>query len=278
MTQIPAGWYPDPAPQSLPGRLRYWDGGGWTEHTHDPQPVPPSYPPAYPTPYGQPGDGRSAYAPQPAYGPIAPKPRPTTPDGQPLSGWWRRVLAVVLDGVIQVPLYALAATPVVIWQWDELSSWFSGLSDAIDNNADNPPDPAILDATSAPGLLLVLSLLVATTLYTVVFLRWKQATPGKLIVGTRIRRRDTPGPLPWSTITLRVGFVTALSLFAQVPLIGALFALAALVDYLWPLWDDKNQALHDKVARTNVVLASTDPTTSVGPVEAPTAAGLPPRW
>jgi hypothetical protein len=35
MTQIPAGWYPDPAPQTLPGRLRYWDGAAWTEHVSD---------------------------------------------------------------------------------------------------------------------------------------------------------------------------------------------------------------------------------------------------
>jgi uncharacterized RDD family membrane protein YckC len=26
-----------------------------------------------------------------------------------------------------------------------------------------------------------------------------------------------------------------------------------MIDMLWPLWDDKKQALHDKVARTNVV-------------------------
>jgi uncharacterized RDD family membrane protein YckC len=285
MTQIPAGWYPDPAPQTLPGRLRYWDGAQWTEHLHDPQPQPqpqlqlppqapaPGYPPAYPPAYPQ------AY-PQPypaSYGPPA-KARPTTPDGQPLSGWWRRVLAVILDTFIQIPLYVLASVPVLVWQWDELSTWFSDLSDSIDHNTARPPDPALLDATSAPGLLLVLSILVATTLYSVVFLRWKQATPGKLIVGLRIRRRDAPGALPWSTITLRVGFVAALLLFAQVPLIGVLFFLGVLLDDLWPLWDDKNQALHDKVARTNVVLASSGPTTTAGPVETPSEAGLPPRW
>jgi len=206
------------------------------------------------------------------------RPRPTTPDGQPLSGWWRRVLAVVLDGVIQIPLYVLAATPAVVWQWHEISDWFSGLSDAIDNNGPNPPDPTILDPTSAPGLVLVLSVLVATTLYSVVFLRWKQATPGKLIVGIRVRRRDTPGPLPWSTITLRVGFVTALSLFAQVPLIGVLFGLVTLLDYLWPLWDDKNQALHDKVARTNVVLSQPTSAAPTGQPQVSVEAGLPPRW
>src|SRR3954447_15572697 len=159
MTQIPAGWYPDPDAQALPGRLRYWDGAAWTAHTHDPQPVAPAYPPAYPAPYGQtPAQapyGQAGYE-QIGYTPSAPKPRPTTPDGQPLSGWWRRVLAVVLDGFIQAPLYALASIPVVAWQWDELSSWFSGLSDSIENDPASPPDPAILDPTSAPGLVLVL--------------------------------------------------------------------------------------------------------------------------
>jgi uncharacterized RDD family membrane protein YckC len=206
------------------------------------------------------------------------KPRPTTPDGQPLSGWWRRVLAVVIDGFIQLPLYLLAALPVLVWQWDELSAWVSGISDSLDHDAPSPPDPAILDPTSAPGLVLVLSVLLVTTVYSVVFLRWKQATPGKLIVGVRVRRRDEPGPLPWSTITVRVGFVTAISLFAQVPIIGVLFGLGALVDYLWPLWDSKNQALHDKVAGTNVVIARADQPSTLTQVEAPTAAGLPRRW
>lgn len=29
-TQVPAGWYPDPA--GVPGKLRYWDGSMWTEY------------------------------------------------------------------------------------------------------------------------------------------------------------------------------------------------------------------------------------------------------
>jgi uncharacterized RDD family membrane protein YckC len=297
MTQIPAGWYPDPAPQTLPGRLRYWDGAAWTEHVHDPQPIPqpaqpaypPSYPPAYPAAYGQAGQGaygqarygQGGYAPLP-YGQPPTKERPTTPDGQPLSGWWRRVLAVVLDTFIQIPLYLLAAIPVLAWQWDEISAWFSDLSDAIDTDTAQPPTPDVFDATSAPGLLLVLSILVATTVYSVVFLRWKQGTPGKLIVGVRVRERERPGQLPWSTITVRVGFVTALSLFAQVPVIGLLFGLGSLLDYLWPLWDSKNQALHEKVARTNVVMAQP---AQPGQLQQPgqstqitPEAGLPPRW
>jgi hypothetical protein len=32
-----------------------------------------------------------------------------------------------------------------------------------------------------------------------------------------------------------------------------LFNLPILVDYLWPLWDSKNQALHDKIVKSRVI-------------------------
>jgi uncharacterized RDD family membrane protein YckC len=33
----------------------------------------------------------------------------------------------------------------------------------------------------------------------------------------------------------------------------ALFNVPTLLDGLWPLWDERNQALHDKVANTFVI-------------------------
>jgi uncharacterized RDD family membrane protein YckC len=35
-------------------------------------------------------------------------------------------------------------------------------------------------------------------------------------------------------------------------LVGSSFG--TLIDCLWPLWDDKKQAIHDKVVATNVVV------------------------
>ncbi len=35
----------------------------------------------------------------------------------------------------------------------------------------------------------------------------------------------------------------------------SLFTVPLLISYLWPLWDDRNQALHDKMASTLVVEA-----------------------
>ena len=44
-----------------------------------------------------------------------------------------------------------------------------------------------------------------------------------------------------------------LSALQIVPLVSGLYFIVFLLDYLWPLWDDKRQALHDKVAATQVV-------------------------
>ena len=265
MTQIPAGWYPDPAPQTAPGRLRYWDGAGWTEHLHDPQP--PAYPAAHPQvapqPYGQ------LYG--QAYGQPTARPVPTTPDGQRLSGWWRRVLATLLDGLFQGFLVAIALIPVLVAERHRVHDWFQ---QAADSNRFETPQLALF-GTAGWQVAVLAILVVVPTIYTLAFWRWKQATPGKLIVGVRIRRRDRPGPMPWSTMIIRFGFVEVLSLAGRVPWVGLLFALAGLLDYLWPLWDDKNQALHEKVAGTNVVLVDPPATTTEQRL---IEAGLPPRW
>ena len=210
MTQTPAGWYPDPDPTyaGQPGRLRYWDGAAWTEHLN--VPAVPRF--------------------------------PSTPDGQPLAGWWLRVLALVLDGFIALPLYAIAAAPVVASQWDDLSRWFDDLQYAADYGTADPPNPALLDASQGPFWVLVGSMLLASLIYQFVFLTWKQATPGKLIVGLRVRLRERP-ELPVGTVVLRL---------LSVLLLGLCW-IGQLLDYLWPLWDDKKQALHDKLAKTNVV-------------------------
>jgi uncharacterized RDD family membrane protein YckC len=266
MTQIPAGWYPDPAPQTTPGRQRYWDGQQWTEHVHDPQPAAPPPPPAYaPAP---PPAYASAYPPAyPSYASAPPayaEPRSaTTPDGVPLAGWWWRVLARLLDGFVMIPLYALAAAPVVASQWDSLRQWVDDVSYAADHDLPAPPTPDLFDVTSGPGIALWLSILGAVLVYEILFLFWKQATPGKLMVGLRVRLRESP-ELPASAIFARVGIV----------LVGQFCGLFTLVDDLWPLWDDKKQALHDKVARTNVV----KPVRGSTPEQAAIEAAVRPRW
>ena len=240
MTQAPPGWYPDPDPSSAgaPGRLRYWDGTRWTEHLSGP-PVPePAASPGYPQDYGQQPSGY--YAPAAYHDPYragmydVPN-RDATPDGVPLAGWWWRVLAVFLDGLILLPLYALVAAPLLAWQWDSISRWSDDLQYAADNNTPEPGTPGVF-------WLVVLAIIVVQLAYQFLFLLWKQATPGKMITGLRVRLRERP-ELPAGAIGLRL-----LCVF----LVG-LCGIAALLDQLWPLWDSRRQALHDKMAKTNVV-------------------------
>lgn len=244
MTLPAPGWYADPT--SPPGtRVRYWDGVAWTEHVQVQQPVPAGQPAAAPAyQYQQPQPG------YPAYGvPLV----PTTPDGARLAGWWSRVLAQVIDGFILAPVALAAMVPIIAGQWDEITAWFDAISAAADNGTSVPAAPDLFDPTSGAGLALLLVPMAVSLVYNIGFLRWKQATPGKLVVGLRVRLRETPGPLPWGAVLARVGFVAGLSLFSVIPFIGFLFTLASLLNYLWPLWDSRKQALHDKVAKTNVI-------------------------
>ena len=52
----------------------------------------------------------------------------------------------------------------------------------------------------------------------------------------------------------RTGVKEGGEIFGLVPVLGSLGSLFSLTDDLWPLWDDKKQAIHDKVATTNVVV------------------------
>jgi uncharacterized RDD family membrane protein YckC len=255
MTQIPADWYPDPDPQAYPaaaGRLRYWDGASWTEHTHMP-----------------------AYAMPPVH--VAP-PR-TTPDGVPLAAWGPRAGAYLIDGAIQFCLNLVVWIPIVLVNLDRFRE-FGDRMDAWSQQTDPNSLPFSTYSPLVPVLIeLVAASLLVGAIYTISFWRWKQATPGKLALGLRIRRRDSPD-FPWSAILLRYGFYLALGFAGLIPFVGYGTGLLQLLDYLWPLWDPHNQALHDKVAGTNVVTLRrpvVQGSASV-PAETAIAAGLPRRW
>jgi uncharacterized RDD family membrane protein YckC len=74
-----------------------------------------------------------------------------------------------------------------------------------------------------------------------------------MALGIAVRLRDTPGNPPGSAVVKRYGFYIGISLLAAIPVVGTAISFLALLNDLWPLWDDKKQALHDKVAKTNVV-------------------------
>lgn len=70
-------------------------------------------------------------------------------------------------------------------------------------------------------------------------------TFGKQAVGIRVVR-ETGQP---------IGFGWALLRELVCKGVLSLFTIPIILSYLWPLWDDRNQALHDKMASTLVVRA-----------------------
>ncbi len=82
--------------------------------------------------------------------------------------------------------------------------------------------------------------------------RWG-ATPGMRAMEISVRRWDAPGQLPWATVARRVVVMYGIAALNLLPVLSVIAFLLATLNYLWPLWDKRRQALHDKFADTVVV-------------------------
>jgi uncharacterized RDD family membrane protein YckC len=265
------GWHPDPLPAQpgQPAQLRYWDGGRWTEHTAPAQaPDQAATPAAYQGQYagsqyaGNQYAGNQYAGNQYAGGQYTAYPyvgagdgggRFTTPDGVPLASWWQRAGALVIDWLIVSVLIAVVATP---WVRDIVHAYRVYFDDALDdsrNGAGTPSTSQLQSDISHPILMIGVVSIAVTFCYHVGFLAWKQATPGKLALGLRVRLRERPGRMPFGTVLLRWLGQFGVRVIGLLPLVGAITLIYLLLDYLWPLWDDKRQSIHDQVAKTNVV-------------------------
>ena len=240
-----AGWYPDPWP-GMPGEpplLRYWNGQGWTEHARTKEEVQQAA-------YAGAGPAGSYAPPEAHRGGSVP---PMTPDGPLRAGWWQRVGAYLIDGLILSVVGGLLAAP---WLGDVLDAYGALFEQAM---RDAEAGRQTMDTTAfeqqiaGPMTTIALIFLGVGFVYHVGFLMTFQATPGKFVLGLRVRLRSRPGPMPLGTVLLRWAGQFGYSILNLVPTLGLVFGLYGLLDVLWPLWDGKKQALHDKIARTNVV-------------------------
>ena len=143
---------------------------------------------------------------------------PGTWRGRTLAGWWHRVGAALLDAlIVGVPIAALAV--------------------AVE-----------------PALALLLGFVAALTYYPLLMMRKGDAngqTLGKQVTGIRVVQ-ESGEPFTYGPAALREFAIKNL-LFGTVG--GFFLAIPTLLDYLWPLWDDENRALHDMLASTRVVQA-----------------------
>jgi uncharacterized RDD family membrane protein YckC len=149
-----------------------------------------------------------------------------------LATWWSRVGAAVLDGL-------LAILPMVVGI--VLAAVSSGALNVVG------------------AVLIVGGIVWAYFVYYPVFMartgERNGQSLGKQVAGIRVIR-DRGQAMDYGWALLRQFVVIGL-LFGVVG--SFFFSIPLLLDYLWPLWDESNRALHDMIVSTHVVRADQAP-------------------
>ena len=161
--------------------------------------------------------------------------------GHYLAHWWPRVWATLLDGLILAPVNITLA----------LSFHLFTVTHQLDVNGTSVPR---LETHPFVFLLFALVFVLYTVILTCRAGEHNGQTLGKQKLGLRVIRNDGK-PVDIKTAFVREGLVKTLP-----GLIGSLSALVgvattffSLLDDLWPIPGQDNQAIHDLAAETHVV-------------------------
>jgi uncharacterized RDD family membrane protein YckC len=176
------------------------------------------------------------------------------PDGAVLAEWWRRLVGRLIDGVIVAVITLLIAFPFVTQAASTMSDFFEQTVRAAETGVASPSQTAFAADFAQVILPITLIGIAVSLIYETFFLTTRGATPGKMLLGTVVRRVGGPGPLGVVTALKRQIITVGTSLLSLVPLVSVFASGLSLLDPAWLLWDAKRQALHDKVADTVVVL------------------------
>lgn len=179
--------------------------------------------------------GQQPWTPQPAGGPGYSQPPGVAPGPvYELSGWWRRVGATILDGLIVAIITGILSVP------------FGGFTSQVNTTGGGGEFNFHLN-----GVGLLINMIVFVLVIPLVMARTNGRTVGKIAAGIRVvREGGQPVDLGFALLrellvkNLLFGFVAVITLF-----------IATLLDYLWPLWDDQHRALHDQIVKSRVVRA-----------------------
>ena len=151
--------------------------------------------------------------------------------GQPLASWGSRAAALLIDWLILL-------VPVVV-----LTLIIVGIAAGSDTGA------------AVTAILGFLTYLIVALIYAPMLMARQGAnngqTWGKQMMGIRVTR-DSGETMSFGWAALREIAVKGLALAIVSSIIPI---IPWLLNYLWPLWDDQNRALHDMVCSTHVVRA-----------------------
>jgi uncharacterized RDD family membrane protein YckC len=142
-------------------------------------------------------------------------------EAKELASWGRRLAALLVDVavlglVVGVTLFA----------------------------AGMPADELRRRIESGETLSVLLLFLVPEAIYYTALIGSRSQTFGKMALGIEVVDADSRRP---------IGYARAFRRWLSTAALRALFTIPTVVDHLWPLRDPRNQALHDKFARSVVV-------------------------
>lgn len=222
----------------------------------DQPPYPPQQPPYGPRPGGGeinppplgPPQGPPGMQPPPGYGPPPPQygqyggggfaPLPEYQPPAPYAGWWSRVAALLIDGLIAslatiIPV--IIGTVLMVSATDSTTDSFGTTTSEVTNGG-----------LFAVGIIL----LIVGALIGLLIQIWNQGlrqgklgqSLGKQILGIKVIEMSTGQPQGSGKGVLRW-------------LLYAVLSNLCFLDLLWPLWDKKHQTWHDMIVSSVVVKA-----------------------
>ena len=140
---------------------------------------------------------------------------------QQLASWGRRLAALLVDIIVLVVLISVALVA-----------------------AGMPADELRDRVEKGETLLIIVLFLIPEAIYYTWMVGSRSQTVGKMALGIKIVDAESRAP---------IGYLRAFRRWLSTAALRALFWIPAIVDHLWPLRDGRNQALHDKFARSVVV-------------------------
>lgn len=203
----------------------WWQASDGKWYSPEQQPgVPPPLPllPPVPSSYGAP------YSYAPGY------PVDLTADGlagTPLAPYGLRVVAFLIDWLIVSAVVTVIGIPLHIFHVVHYTNVAS--NGAVAHGAWVNVD--------ALGILIDAATAIA---FGTLFIGAKGQTPGMAAVKVQVVDASSGSKIAYGRAFVRSGFEY---------LLAVLFFIPWVIDVLFPLWDPRNQALHDKVANTLVV-------------------------
>ena len=144
------------------------------------------------------------------------------------AGFWVRILAMLLDTLVQSLLLAPLA-------------WFLLRADLQNANLADPFALAERLSNTLSSPLSIALQIAMLTAYSLIFWKFKSATPGKILMGMAIVDAETGGAISNGRLLLRyLGYYLCI--------------LTGFLGFIWIGIDKRKQGLHDKLARTVVVM------------------------